>query len=245
MSDQKNSRMAGFVLVGAAMLGVIAMSVFPRMQRSMSVGIATNGPPAPTVDSTKNPSEETPITFPQRERSAIWISDAAADSLVQRCMTKIQEQLAASSRDTTFVMATERYGFKAEPGRAQDSLIVEGTARGTDSTASVWHCAATAYPTGAIATLRADLEDGWPGVPARFESAHAITIAAEDYCLQRTKRVLKEYEFRGVRRWRVSDTLRVAGEAMPLNSEDLAADFHCSAVVRENRIVSAIAARGK
>jgi hypothetical protein len=245
MSDQNNSRMAGFVLVGAAVLGVIAMSVFPRAQRSMSAGIATNGPPAPAVDSSKNVDEAPPITFPQRERSAMSISDAAVDSLVQRCTVKVQEQLAAASRDSSDVLATERYGFKADPGRAQDSLIVEGTARGTDSTAAVWHCAATAYPTGAIATLRADIEDGWPGVPARFESAHAITIAAEVYCLQRMKHVLKEYEFRGVRRWRVADTLRVAGEAMPLNSEDLAADFHCSAVVRDNRIVSAIAARGK
>lgn len=245
MSDQKNTRMAGFVLVGAALLGVIAISVFPRAQRALSgSAVATATPRA--VTETATPVDDAPqIVVPERERSPMWLTDPEIDSLAARCVTTVKEQLSADARDSTEVVATERYGFRAEPGRAQDSLIVEGTARGSDTTAVVWHCAATAYPNGAIATVRAAVEDGWPGVPGGFENAHAITLAAEDACLQRTKRVLKEYEFRGVKRRRVADTLRVTGEAMPLNSDDLAADFHCSAVVRNNRILSVVAATGK
>lgn len=245
MTGQKNTRMAGFVLVGAALLGVIAMSVFPRAQRAMSGSVvATTTPPA-AADTARAAGAEPEIVVPRRERIPAWISQAGIDSLTSRCVATVKQQLSADARDSTDVAMTELYGVKAVPGRAQDSLIVEGTARGIDTTAAVWHCGATAYPNGAIATVRAVAEDGWPGVPSRFEDAHAITIAAEDFCLQRTKRVLKEYEFRGVKRLRIADTLRVTGEAMPLNTEDLAADFHCSAVVRNNRIVSAVAATGK
>jgi hypothetical protein len=245
MNAQANSRTAGFVLIGAALLGVIAMSVFPRAQRSLSGSPGVTTTPAAIAD-TSSPADSAPqIVVPVRERTAMWLADSAVASLSDRCVATVKEKLSASSHDSSVVFVTERYGFKPTPGRGQDSLIVEGTAPGTDATPAVWHCAATAYPTGMIATLRVEIEDGWPGVPALFEHAHAITIAAEDACLQRTKRVLKEYELRGVRRWRVSDTLRVVGEAMPLNIEDLAVDFHCSAVVRDNRVVSIVAAAGK
>ena len=48
----------------------------------------------------------------------------------------------------------------------------------------------------------------------------------------------REYEFRGVRVMRDLDTLHVRGEAIPLNSGDLAGDLHCRAVLRNGRVVS-------
>lgn len=54
-----------------------------------------------------------------------------------------------------------------------------------------------------------------------------------------------EYVFRGVKVARVADTLDVRGEAIPLNAEDLAGDFHCRAVVRGGAVVSTEAKAGR
>ena len=65
-----------------------------------------------------------------------------------------------------------------------------------------------------------------------------MALAAETACLEQTKSVYREYDFRGVRFDRDIDTLHVSGEAIPLNNGDLAGDFHCRAVVRNGRVAS-------
>ncbi|MFL5561173.1 MAG: hypothetical protein ACJ79K_06850 [Gemmatimonadaceae bacterium] len=246
MSDGGNSKTAGIVLLVAALVGVILIGVFsptrnvasspPRVDPPAASILPTSGDSAPAV---------APVPDAEREHIASPFTNGGTDSVAALCEATIREQRREHGDDTLDVEIGERYGVRPPPGRGPDSLIVEGTAPGRDATPAVWHCAATMYPTGAVATLVAVLEDGWPGVAARFPAAYGVTLAAEDLCLQRTKPVFPEYVFRGVKHWRVADTLHVTGEAIPLNSGDLAGDFHCKAVVRYGRVLGAQAKAGE
>ena len=246
MTGQKRSRIAGIALVAAALLGIIAMAMFPGKMNRASVGASTEEPGGPPNAEQPPPADTAHyITTPERARIASPFAEPSSDSIAGRCAATVREQLVARGSDTSDVEIRERYGVRPPPGRGPDSLIVEGTARGSDTTRAVWHCAATSYPSGAVATLVAVIEDGWPGAAPGFDAAHAINLAAEDACLQSTKLIFPEYSFRGVTRVRAADTLQIRGDAMPFNTGDLAADFRCSAVVRGNRIVSTLAKAGK
>lgn len=230
----------------AALVGVILIGVFSPT-RNVASSSPRVDPPAASMLTTGR--DTTPVVAPvaveEREHVASPFTNGGTDSVAARCVATIRDQRREHGDDTSDVLITERYGVRPPPGRGPDSLIVEGTAPGRDATPAVWHCAATTYPTGAVATLVAVLEDGWPGVAARFAAAYPVTLAAEDLCLQRTKPLFPEYVFRGVKHWRLADTLHVTGETIPLNSGDLAGDFHCRALVRNGAVVSATARAGR
>lgn len=251
MSEGSSTKTAGLVLVGAAVVGVVAIAIFSPATSGVAPA-AGKERSAATTPPTREPgtSEPTgrfvaPVVAPERERFASPFSEPATDSAAARCAATVREQIAAAGGDSTGVVIAERYGVHPPPGRGPDSLVVEGTARAVDSTRAVWHCAATRYPSGEVATLTAVLEEGWPGIAAGFDAAHAVTLAAEEMCLQRVKPLFPEYVFRGVKVARVADALNVRGETIPLNSEDLAGDFHCRAIVRDGGIVSAEAKAGR
>ena len=241
MTDKNGARTAGMVLVGAALLGVIGVAVFSPTTKAT----ATGAPAQADVERPLPIDTAPPIRVDEREHIASPFSEPASDSIAGTCLATVREQIAASEGDTAGIDVVQRFGVRPPPGRGPDSLVIEGTAPGSDTTRAVWHCAATRYPSGAVATLVAVVESGWPGVGHNFGIVHALNLAAEDACLQRTKTVFKEYVFRGVRWRRAGDTLHVTGEAIPLNTEDLAADFHCTSVVRGNRIVATSARAGK
>ena len=246
MTGKNGSRTAGFALVGAALLGVVGMAVFsPKGTRAGSVATA-NGASRPTQAERPLPKDSTlPIVIEERAHVASPFIEPSSDSIIGRCLATARERIEEIGGDTAGAVVLQRFGVRPPPGRGPDSLIVEGTATGTDTTRAVWHCAATSYPSGAVATLVAVVENGWPGAGQSFDTVHAINLAAEDACLQRTKTLYREYVFRGLQHRRVGDTLRVSGEAIPLNVEDLAADFQCTAVVRDHRIVATSAKAGK
>jgi hypothetical protein len=143
VSDRASPKAAGLVLVGAAVLGVIAIAGF-------SPPTGAGAPP---------PAEKhaQAVTGAEREsRNGESGNSEAAGRFVAPVVPPERERIASPFSEL-----------------------------GTDSAAAA--CAATRYPSGTVATLTAVLEDGWPGIDRRFDAAHAITLAAEDMCLQRTK----------------------------------------------------------
>ena len=246
MTDAKGSTTAGLVLVGAAFIGIIAVAVFAPKTQDASLVATASGASKRRLGEGQLPIDTSPlIAIDPRDHIASPFSEPASDSIAGRCRATVVEQIVVTGGDTSGVDIVERYGVRPPPGRGPDSLIVEGSAPGSDTTRALWHCAATRFPSGEVATLVAVIENGWPGAGPSFETAHAINLAAEDACLQKAKLIFREYVFRGIRRSRVSDTLHVSGEAIPLNTEDLAADFHCTSVVRENRVVASSARLGR
>ena len=246
MSAPLPAKVIGGVLIGAALVGAIVIAVFPSVS-------ARQGAVAPRAraDSQRTAAtlaakeaggaapDSAPLPLPpERDTVASPLDSASADSAMERCVVEVREMLSDAARDSSGVEITAVTGVRPPPGRGPDSLLVEGTAHGRDATPAVWHCAVTSNGARATGKLTAVIEDGWPGVSPAFDAAHAVTLAAENACLEQTKSVYREYEFRGVRAFRDVDTLHVRGEAIPLNNEDLAGDFHCRAVVRNGRVVS-------
>ena len=89
------------------------------------------------------------------------------------------------------------------------------------------------------------IEDGWPGVAARFQSAHPITTTGQDLCWKRIEGLFPDTDLRSVKRWRVADTLHVTGTTMPLDPGELSHDFHCRAIIRQGAIVSVATAASR
>lgn len=247
MSAPLPAKVIGAVLLGAALAGIAVLSFFPSAVARQGASVpeeradtqwtaaraaAAAGASGAAADTSM------PLRSIAREETDSPFSPAGSDTVAARCVAKVREISSEGGADTSGVAVDQRIGVRPPPGRGPDSLVVEGTAPGRDSIRAVWHCAATARSREEAATLTAVVEDGWAGVPARFELAHVVTANATDACLQRAKKIYREYDFRGVKLRRVADTLHVTGEAMPLNSEDLAGDFHCRAIVRGGRVVS-------
>jgi hypothetical protein len=256
MSDGRAQKIGGMILIGAAVLGVAAISYRPsatvHLPRAASAAQPAAVQPqtmrvsdlneavdrlAPAAGALPLPPHRIIITSP--------LDSAATDSARGSCVMRVREMLSEAARDSSEVEITGVTGVRPEPGRGPDSLVIEGTAHGRDATAAVWHCAVTAKSEGGISTLRAVVEDGWPGVPSQFDVAHTVTVAAEDACLERTKSVYREYAYRGVKYFRDADTLHVTGDAFPLNDGELVGKFHCRAVVRGGAVVDTIASAGK
>lgn len=246
MSAPLPAKVIGGVLIGAALAGAIVIAVFPSVMGRQGVA----APPA-RADSQRTPAtlaareaagaapDSAPLPLPpERDTVASPLDSASADSAMERCVVEVKEMLKDAARDSSGVEITAVTGVRPPPGRGPDSLLVEGTAHGRDATPAVWHCPVTSNGARAIGKLTVVIEDGWPGIPPAFDAAHAVTLAAENACLEQTKSVYREYEFRGVRAFRDVDTLHVRGEAIPLNNGDLVGDFHCRAVVRNGRVVS-------
>lgn len=253
MSAPLPPKVAGGVLLGLALAGAVVISLFPSAGARQGAAVpprrsdlrATAAILAGKETGSAVPDSAPLPLPPERDTVASPLDSAAADSAMERCVAEVKETLSAAARDSSGVEITAVTGVRPPPGRGPDSLLVEGTARGRDATPAVWHCAVTSNGARGIGKLTAVIEDGWPGVRAAFDAAHAVTLAAENACLEQTKSVYREYEFRGVRAMRDVDTLHVTGEAIPLNNEDLAGDFHCRAIVRNGRIVSARAKAGR
>lgn len=253
MSAPLPAKVIGGVLIGAALAGAIVIAVFPSGMARQRVVAPRAGADsqrtartlaAKEADSVAPDSAPMP-TPPERDTVASPLDSASTDSAYSSCVMRVKEWLSDAARDSSEVEITAVTGIRPPPGRGPDSLLVEGTAHGRDATPAVWHCAVTSNGARAIGKLTAVIEDGWPGLPPAFDAAHAVTVAAENACLERTKSVYREFEFRGVRAFRDVDTLHVTGEAIPLNNEDLAGDFHCRAVVRNGRVVSTQAKAGR
>ena len=181
-----------------------------------------------------------PASEPAIERIESPFSAASTDSVAAVCVAMVRADSSQRLADSSSVVVGERYGVHPVPGRGRDSLIVEGTAPGRDETRAVWHCASTTTVEERHGVTRVVIEDGWPGVPARFQSAHPITTTAHALCDKRTESLFPETDLRNVKRWRVADTLHVTGTTMPLDPGELSHDFHCRAVVRQGAIVSVV-----
>ena len=253
MSAPLPAKVIGGVLIGAALAGAVVIALFPsavaRQGAVVPAERADTQWTAPALAATKGSGvvpERTPLPLPPaRDTVPSPLDSASTDSAYTSCVMRVKEWLSDAARDSSEVEIRSVTGVRPEPGRGPDSLLVEGTARGRDATPAVWHCAVTSNGARAIGKLTAVVEDGWPGVPPAFDAAHAVTVAAENACLQQTKSVYREYEFRGVRAFRDVDTLHVTGEAIPLNNGELVGDFHCRAVLRNGRVVSTQAKAGR
>jgi hypothetical protein len=243
----------GGVLIGAALAGAVVIALLPsavaRQGAVVPAERADTQRTAPALAATNESGvvpERTPLPLPPaRDTVPSPLDSASTDSAYSSCVMRVKEWLSDAARDSSEVEIRSVTGVRPEPGRGPDSLLVEGTARGRDATPAVWHCAVTSNGARATGKLTAVVEDGWPGVPPAFDAAHAVTVAAVNACLQQTKSVYREYEFRGVRAFRDVDTLHVTGEAIPLNNGELVGDFHCRAVLRNGRVVSTQAKAGR
>ena len=247
MSAPLPAKVIGGVLLGAAALGIAVISFFPSVVARQAVAVPKERAdtewtmPHPGIATgASGVAADTSMPLPSiaREETDSPFSPEGSDTVAARCVAKVREIRSQDGADTSGITAEPRIAVRPPPGRGPDSLVVEGSARGRDSVPAVWHCAATARSREEVATLTAVVEDGWAGVPARFEIAHVVTATATDACLQQTKKIYREYDFRGVKLRRAADTLHVTGEAIPINTEDLAGDFHCRAIVRNGRVVS-------
>lgn len=246
MSAPLSPKVIGAVLIAVALAGGAAIALFPSAVARQAAVVPPERADTHWTAPTLAGKEARPVapdsvplpSPPERDTVASPLDSASTDSAYGACVIRVKEMLSESARDSSAVEITSATGVRPPPGRGPDSLLVEGTAHGRDATPAVWHCAVTSNGAGAVGKLTAVIEDGWPGVPQRFDVAHAVTLAAENACLEQTKMLYREYDFRGVRAMRDVDTLHVRGEAIPLNAEDLAGDFHCRAVVRNGRVVS-------
>jgi hypothetical protein len=259
MSGALSPKVVGGVLLGAALVGGVVIAFFPSgLTRPAAVPkVATPSAAADTqwttmrvsnldeaVDRLAPAAGALPLPPPRIEIPSP-LDSAATDSAPATCVLRVKQTLSEAARDSSGVEVSRITGVRPEPGRGPDSLVIDGTAHGRDATPAVWHCAMVAGRDSGIAKLTAVIEDGWPGVPSEFGTAHAVTLLAENACLNQMQMILREYEYRGIKRWRNADTLHVTGEAMPLNTEDLAADFHCRAIVRNGSVVSTQAKAGR
>lgn len=258
MSREISAKTGGILLIAASLLGVVLMSVYsatppsesrersasPAEQRANVAGTSTPPGASPTISATAARDSATmfvvPSTEPVIEHIESPFSSEGTDSVAALCAAQVRLENRSHGADTSGVEIGERYGVHPIPGRGRDSLIVEGTSPGRDETRAVWHCAATTTVAERRGVMRVVIEDGWPGVPSRFQSAHPITVAAHELCDKRTEAVLPETDLRNAKRWRVADTLHVTGETMPLNSGELSHDFHCRATVLRGAIVRVV-----
>lgn len=244
MSAPVRAEVIGGVLIGAALVGAVAISVFPSaMDRQGAPAehaeTKWTSPRIPVREgSSAAPDSASQPTPPKRETIASPLDSVATASARGSCVMRVKQMLSEAARDSSAVEITGVTGVRPEPGRGPDSLLVEGTAHGRDATSAVWHCAVISNGAGGVGKITAVVEDGWPGVASTFDTAHAVTVAAENACLERTKSVYQEYVFRGVRAFRDVDTLHVTGDAIPLNDGDRAGAFHCRAIVRGGRVVT-------
>ena len=253
MSRPLPTAVIGAVLLGAAVAGGAAIALFPRAV-ARSAGTVPGehadtqwtAPGGAVKEARSIAPDSVPLPLPpERDTVASPLDSASTESALGSCVMRVRQMLSDAARDSAGVEIGAVAGVRPPPYHGADSLLVEGTAHGRDATPAVWHCAVTANGVRGIGKLTAVVEDGWPGVPPAFAYAHAVTGVAENACLQQTKSVYPEYEFRGARSYRDLDTLHVTGEAIPLNSGDLAGDFHCRAVVRNGRVVSTQASAGR
>ena len=247
MSAPLPAKVVGAILLGGAIVLMGVVLFFPSAIARQAVVVPkeradtqwqATAPVAATPAGSAGADTSMPLLSIAREETDSPFSPEGSDTVAARCVGMVRKISSDSYGDTIGVAVEQRIGVSPPPGRGPDSLVVEGTAPGRDSIPAVWHCAATARSRDDVATLTAVVEDGWAGVPARFDIAHVVTANATDACLQQTKKIYREYDFRGVKVRRVADTLHVSGEAMPLNTEDLAGDFHCRAIVRNGRVLS-------
>ena len=264
MSRNISAKTGGILLIVASLLGVIAMTVFSpsfssRVSNSKPSSAATAAAPgvqaAPSVESSRAPARErardsasmfvVATAEPMVERIESPFSSEGTDSVAKLCAAHVRQERSSHDADTNGVEIGERYGVHSIPGRGRDSLIVEGTVPSPDGTPAVWHCAATTTVDSRRGIMRLVIEDGWPGVSSRFRTAHPINVVGEDLCLQRTKVLFPESDFRSLKRWRVADTLHVTGETMPLDAGAVSGDFHCRALVREGAILSVVSVAGR
>lgn len=247
MSTPLPPKVIGAVLIGVALAGAVAISLFPSpassppparsSERAGTPGTTGSLFPAREAASSAPDSAALPLP-PVRDTVASPLDSATTQSAPASCVMRVKEMLRDAARDSSAVEIRTVTGVRPEAGRGPDSLLVEGTAHGRDATAAVWHCAVISNGAGGIGKLTAVVEDGWPGLPAAFDAAHAVTQAAEQSCLEETKLVFPEYVFRGVHAFRDVDTLHVTGDAIPLNDGDRAGHFHCRALVRAGRVLS-------
>ena len=248
MSPPLPARVIGGVLLGAALAGIAVVSFFPSMtaRRAAAVPAARADTQWTTlrvssVDEAVDRLAPAAGALPLPPPTIVVpspLDSAATDSAPALCVMRVRQMLSDAARDSAGVEVARVRGVRPEPGRGPDTLIIDGTAHGRDATPAVWHCALLANRDSGIARFTAVIEDGWPGLTSAFDTVHAVTTAAANACLQQTKTVYPEYDFRGVRSYRDIDTLHVTGEAIPLNIGDLAGDFHCRAIVRKGHVVS-------
>lgn len=246
MSAPLSPKVVGGVLIAAALAGAVVITLFPSAVARQGAVVPAEradtqwtAPALATTEASGGVPERKPLPQPPaRDTVPSPLDSASTDSAYSSCVLRVKEWLRDAARDSSEVEIRSVTGVRPEPGRGPDSLLVEGTAPGRDATPAVWHCAVTSNGLRAIGKLTAVVEDGWPGIPPAFDAAHAVTLAAENACLEQTKSIYREYEFRGVRAYRDIDTLHVRGEAIPLNNGELVGDFHCRAVVRNGRVVS-------
>jgi len=241
------AKVIGGVLLGAAVAGLAVITFFPSAVARQAETVPKEradtqwqaARPAAASRSEESAADTSmPLPSIAREETDSPFNAEGSDTVVARCVVKVRAISSEGGADTTGVTVEQRIGVAPPPGRGPDSLVVEGTAPGRDSVPAVWHCAATAGSREDVATLTAVVEDGWPGVPPRFEIAHGVTLAAENACIAQVGKIYREFGYRGIKLRRVADTLHVTGEAIPLNSGDLAGDFHCRAIVRNGRVLS-------
>ncbi|HEX8850961.1 MAG TPA: hypothetical protein VF761_15625 [Gemmatimonadaceae bacterium] len=175
-----------------------------------------------------------PVVVP-REHDPSPFDSATTDSAVAGC----RDRVASLIGDSSEIVVAETFGdVDPTKGRA-DSLIIEGTA-GTQA----FHCAASHRTDGAVAAMKFAVEEGWSGVSPTFAAVHAVSVAAQESCMGRVKKLYPGFVFRGLQLERRGDTVHVSGDAFPLEN-DIVRAFGCDAIVRGGRIVDAAARRSK
>lgn len=253
MSRPLPAAVIGAVLLGVAVAGAAGIAFFPRVVARTAAAVPRERadtqwamPASAAREASSTSSDSVPLPMPpERDTIASPLDSASTEAALESCVMRVRQMLSEAARDSAGVEVTSVTGVRPPQYHGPDSLLVEGTAHGRDATPAVWHCPVTPNSARSIGKLTAVVEDGWPGIPSAFAAAHAVTAAVEGACLQQTKSVYPEYDFRGVRSYRDVDTLHVTGEAIPLNSGDLAGDFHCRAIVRNGRVVSTQAKAGR
>lgn len=222
------SRVVGIVVLLLATIGAVLVASLSSSSTAPRGGTST----APAGGS----SDLAPPVVATREHGRSPFDAPTTDSAVTACVAAVRAEVATDDS----VEVLERFGDIDETQGRADSLIVEGTIG-----QRVWHCASARRQDGAVASRSTVIERAWPGVSTSFPAVHAVTMAAEESCMRRVRKIYPDFAFRGVRHeQRGSDTLYVSGDALPLDN-DLNGDFSCLAIVRGGRIVDARAKKSR
>jgi hypothetical protein len=181
----------------------------------------------------------TPVPVPRRERATSPFNAIRTDSILAACASTVRRILQGRGRDTSGFLTLEHYGVHPVSEFAKDSLVVEGTGRSYQGMPQVWHCAAAAHRSGTVAGVDVKVDDGWPGAEPGFATSRAITLAAEQFCLER----IAEQYFQGDtlrihERYRKEDEIYLKGRAVVTGGGELAGLFNCRVYVRDGALVS-------
>ena len=131
MTEKNGSRTAGFVLVGAALLGVIGIALFsPKGTPATSVATADGASRQTQAERSFRKDSTLPILFEERAHVASPFIEPSSDSIMGRCLATARERLEEMGGDTAGANVLQRFGVRPPPGRGPDSLIVEGPSTG-------------------------------------------------------------------------------------------------------------------